>query len=280
MSGGRAQAMHALTIEDGAGRIHHLVLRRWARPGWAEDDPDFTPAHEAAVLAALAASDIEARAGVAIPRVVAADLDGAIDGIPALLLTMLPGRARARNAALPRASVRRLAETLVAINELDAGLRGIVRDYRPFSEVSEIRPPAASTRPLLWQRAIEAAETLPPGGTVGFMHRDFHPGNALWEGNRLTAIVDWTQASWGPSAADLGHLRVNLAADQSVELADAATDAYIAAGGRLEDAAYWDLRSLLDWLPDLDDEYASGPGLARLERYLERLLDAADAPVA
>jgi hypothetical protein len=44
--------------------------------------------------------------------------------------------------------------------------------------------------------------------------------------------------------------------------------------------AYWDLRSLLDWLPDVDDEYASGPGLARLERYLERLLDAADAHVA
>jgi aminoglycoside phosphotransferase (APT) family kinase protein len=211
---------------------------------------------------------------------VAADTDGTIDGIPALLLTMLPGRARARTAALPRSSVRRLAETLVAVNDLDAGLRTIVPAYRPFSEVADIRPPAATARPLLWRRAIQAAETVPLGGTGGFMHRDFHPGNALWDGKRLTAIVDWTQASWGPSAADLGHLRVNLAADHSAELADAATDAYMAAGGRLEDAAYWDLRSLLDWLPDLDDVYAAGPGLARLERYLERLLDAADAPVA
>ncbi|HSL33901.1 MAG TPA: hypothetical protein VK871_09650, partial [Candidatus Limnocylindrales bacterium] len=54
MHGGRAMAVDALTIEDGAGRRHRVVLRRWARPGWAEDDPHFTPARETAVLGRLA----------------------------------------------------------------------------------------------------------------------------------------------------------------------------------------------------------------------------------
>ncbi|HSL32702.1 MAG TPA: aminoglycoside phosphotransferase family protein, partial [Candidatus Limnocylindrales bacterium] len=217
----------------------------------------------------------EARAGVEVPRVLAEDPDGAVDGVPALLQTRLRGRPRSRTTPLPVAAVRRLAETLVAINDLEAGLRALVVDYAPFAEVESVRPPAATNRPVLWARALEVAAAEPPSRPGTFMHRDFHPGNALWEGNRLTGILDWTQASWGPPAADLGHLRVNLAADHSVELADVATEAYLAAGGRLEDAPYWDIRTLLDWLPDLDDAYASGPGLERLERYLAALLGVA-----
>jgi hypothetical protein len=29
---------HALTVVDGDGRVHRLVLRRWARPGWDRDE--------------------------------------------------------------------------------------------------------------------------------------------------------------------------------------------------------------------------------------------------
>ena len=104
------------------------------------------------------------------------------------------------------------------------------------------------------------------------MHRDYHPGNVLWVGTEISGIIDWTGACWGPPAADLGHLRVNLAADHGVAQADAATRAYLAAGGRLENRVYWDIRMLLDWLPDLDEAYASGVGLDRMERYLEALL--------
>jgi hypothetical protein len=49
-------ANHALIVIDRRGRAHRLVLRRWARPGWAADDPDFTAAREAAVLDLLADS--------------------------------------------------------------------------------------------------------------------------------------------------------------------------------------------------------------------------------
>jgi hypothetical protein len=29
---------HALTMVDGDGRVHRLVLRRWAGPGWDRDE--------------------------------------------------------------------------------------------------------------------------------------------------------------------------------------------------------------------------------------------------
>jgi aminoglycoside phosphotransferase (APT) family kinase protein len=273
--GGMAMAVDGLTIGDRSGRIQRFILRRWTRPGWEVDDPDFTPAREAAVLGRLEAIGFERLAGVAVPRVVAADVDGVIDGAPALLLSHLPGRPRRRAAPLPARAVARLAEVLVAINDLDGGLQDLVAEYYPFADARAVVPPAASAHASLWERAIEIAAGREPSGPVGFMHRDFHPGNTLWHGPHLTGVVDWTQASWGPAAADLGHLRVNLAADHSVELAQAARDAYIAAGGRLADATWWDIRTLLDWLPDLDPAYASGPGLARLERYLESLLHSA-----
>ena len=41
---------HALTVIDRRGRVHRLVLRRWARPDWDSDDPDYTAAREMTIL--------------------------------------------------------------------------------------------------------------------------------------------------------------------------------------------------------------------------------------
>ncbi|MGH2744028.1 MAG: phosphotransferase [Thermoleophilaceae bacterium] len=36
------------------------------------------------------------------------------------------------------------------------------------------------------------------------------PGNTLWRSGRLSGVVDWTQASWGPASIDLEWMRWNL----------------------------------------------------------------------
>src|SRR5258706_6252783 len=86
LTGGRSHANHLLVIEDREGRRRRRVLRRWARVDWAEDDPDFDAAREATTLVRLE------RAGVAAPRLVAADLVGADTDVPAILETVVPGR--------------------------------------------------------------------------------------------------------------------------------------------------------------------------------------------
>ena len=78
-------ANHAVDVADAAGAVHRLVLRRWARPGWADEDPDFTAAREAAILEPLAPTPVPA------PALVAADPDAAVCDVPALLLARLPG---------------------------------------------------------------------------------------------------------------------------------------------------------------------------------------------
>ena len=86
LTAGGWHANHALTVVDRSGRAQRLVLRRWARPEWIVDDPNLTPAREAAVLELLADSPVRA------PRVVAADPHGAACDVPALLIRRLPGR--------------------------------------------------------------------------------------------------------------------------------------------------------------------------------------------
>ena len=96
-------ANHAVEVADAAGALHQVVLRRWARPGWAEEDPDFTAAREAAILDLLAPTPVPA------PTVVAADPDADACDVPALLLTLLPG-----HPPDPRADLDRLVEGLAA----------------------------------------------------------------------------------------------------------------------------------------------------------------------
>jgi len=40
------------------------------------------------------------------------------------------------------------------------------------------------------------------------LHRDFHPGNVLWQRGRVSCVVDGQAAS--PAMADVAHCRVNL----------------------------------------------------------------------
>ena len=52
------------------------------------------------------------------------------------------------------------------------------------------------------------------------IHRDYHHGNTLWSRGRLTGVVDWSQASWGPGPVDLAPMRWNLALDYGIQAAE------------------------------------------------------------
>jgi aminoglycoside phosphotransferase (APT) family kinase protein len=42
------------------------------------------------------------------------------------------------------------------------------------------------------------------------LHGDFWPGNVLWKGGRLVAVIDWEDACLGDPLADLATARVEL----------------------------------------------------------------------
>ena len=265
LGGGIAQATDALTVEDRMGRRHRLVLQRWLRPE-TDGDPGFTPGKEAAVL------EIMRTTTVPVPLVVAVDPDGAASGVPSLLTERVPGRPPSDAACAGPALLIELGRTLAAIQRVDGGLASLVPPYRPFGSLVGLRPPPASRRPELWEQALALASQPAPASHTTLIHRDFHPGNSLWEGGRLTGIVDWTSTSWGPPAADLAHLRINLVVRVGAEAADLARDAFRDAGGDLAGARHHDLRTVFDFLSDAELAATHGASLMRLESYLDALL--------
>jgi aminoglycoside/choline kinase family phosphotransferase len=116
--------------------------------------------------------------------------------------------------------------------------------------------------------------TPPASDDATFLHRDFHPANTLWRAGRLCGIVDWEGAAWGPPASDLAHLRANVGVGHDPEVADRVSRLYVEAGGEAPDGSWWDVRTLLDWLPELGDRLGTGEGLERVERYLSSVLGA------
>jgi aminoglycoside phosphotransferase (APT) family kinase protein len=259
-------ANHAVDVADAAGRVHRLVLRRWARPGWDDEDPDFSAAREAAVLELLAPTPVPA------PALLAADPDATVCDVPALLLSRLPG-APPDPAGDPRALLQGLAAALPVIHAVQvpavgeggqAGARAVPAFHR-FYEPERLRPPVWSARPGLWERAFQVAAGPPPDRQACLIHRDYHPGNTLWRGGGLVGVVDWTGGSWGPPSIDLGHMRVNLAWELGVGAADRFLAVHRALTG-FDHHPYWDLVAAADVVPELA---AAGPPpepwLARME---------------
>ena len=221
-----AAAMHAVAVEHRGAR-HQLVLRRWART-------DFPPdigvvENEAAALTLLADS------AIAAPRLLAADKDGAEAGVPAVLMTRVPGR-NAAAPADPGALLDGLVATLHAVHAVPVA-PGTLNYFRPWGLDTVTSPPAWSTRPDVWKHAIDIAHAPQPAHDRVLLHRDFHPGNVLWQRGRVSGVVDWTHACRGPAAADVAHCRLNLAL-----LADrAAADELARRYGPLDDLAWHDV---------------------------------------
>jgi aminoglycoside phosphotransferase (APT) family kinase protein len=241
---------HALDVVDSGSRTHCLVLRRWARPGWASEDPDYTVEREARVLEFLRPTRILA------PEIVAADPDASHCDVPALLLTRLAGQPPRSPQTGADSFCRQLAEALAQIHDAGRTAAAQLQPYRLYYDRAHAAPARWMPATAIWAQVTAAVREPPREGFMTLIHRDYHPQNTLWSALRLTGVVDWTQASWGPPALDLGHMRWNLVADHGQVVADRFLACYrVAAGATSGDQPYWDLVALLDLLLDGD-----GPG--------------------
>jgi aminoglycoside phosphotransferase (APT) family kinase protein len=225
------------------------------------------------VLRALAGS------AVPVPVVVALDPDGGASGEPALLTERLPGLPPTIGLISQPRTLRILGEALAEVHRAgarvadDATLRRLVPDYYPFGDLANATIPAESSRPDVWRAALEIASEPAPETPTTLIHRDYHAWNTLWADGRLTGVVDWSSASWGPPAADLAHLRVDLAVDVSVEAAIAARAAFREAGGDLTNARHHQLRTVFDYLTDWEPSRLPPGAVGRLDRFLAVVLD-------
>jgi aminoglycoside phosphotransferase (APT) family kinase protein len=237
-----ATTLHAIDAGDPPRR---LVVRRFHDVERLRTDPWYVPANEAAVLQLLDDTEVPA------PRLLAADPHGRICDVPALLTTRVPGRPAARPWDMD-AFLTTLAQALARVHEvpLDTALPPYAPYYDPAVR-GERRPPEWSGSPDLWERVFETLAGPEPETPAGFIHRDFHPGQTVWSGDRLTGIVDWTTGSRGPYGIDLARMRIDLAMEYGVDVSRRFQAIYRAATGRDVRHPYWDLTDAADAVLDM-----------------------------
>lgn len=238
--------LHAVDVLDETGVSHQLSLRRFHHVERLRTDPWYLPANEATVLGLLGSTDVPA------PRLLAADTTPTMCDMPTLLTTRLPG-SPPTNPGDPTC-LQAFARLLANIHGVDLPVVRALPPYRPYYDPNldgHRHPPAWSRIPGLWRRAFEILMAGPPQTALGFIHRDYHPGQTLWSDERLVGIVDWTTGCLGPRGIDLARMRLNLAGRFGADAADHFLSLYRQYGNTEAYHPYWDLLDAADGIIDV-----------------------------
>ncbi|MFF1818037.1 phosphotransferase family protein [Kribbella sp. NPDC058245] len=234
LHGGLTAEMRRLTIAAPDGSVRDLVLRTFV------DRPDAADclARESDALTLLATTAVPA------PELIAVD---PLAAHPSLLMTWMPGRTVLTDDGLAE-RIPVLAQQLVAIHAVQPVERPPAFVTLTTAD-TVVTPPGAN-----WSAAIDLIRRPHPPYEGRFLHRDYQPGNVLFEGTRLTAVVDWASTSWGPTDLDVAHCATNLALLHGPTWALSFVEAYEQAGGALSpDRHYWLVRDALSLSEDLPD---------------------------
>ncbi len=134
--------------------------------------------------------------------------------------------------ALPVAAIAEaMAQVLAQIHSISGA--GLQRGRK--------KPPSADT--LIARVARGNPPHCDPSLDV-LIHGDFWCGNAMWEGPRLTGVVDWSGAHSGARGRDVSWCRQDLVLLGDVAAADVFLQAYQDFSGlKVADVREWDLRA-------------------------------------
>ncbi|GGL87851.1 phosphotransferase family protein [Micromonospora yangpuensis] len=245
LHGGITAEMRRLTIGTRDRSTRDLVLRSFADPSYVGHAEDWLN-READALSLLAGT------GVPAPGLLAVDPTATHCEHPSLLMTHLPGRTVLENEGL-ETRVPLLARQLVAIHALQPAQRP--QKYVTLTTADTVVTPDGADV-AAWAAAIDVIRRPAPPCEGRFLHRDFQPGNVLFDlpptrpaGAQLTGVVDWAAASWGPADLDVAHCCTNLALLHGPAWGPRFAQAYEEAGGVLAAAAserlYWQVRDAL-----------------------------------
>lgn len=239
MRGATSSLLHAVEIESDAGR-HSLVLRRFVNGEWVSREPDV------AVREALSLQH-GTRAGLPVPELIAFDRDGTHCGVPATLVSRIPGTV-VLEPTDQMTWLLGLAQSAARVHRVDAA--GFRWKYRRYNDGQPLTVPNWSKQREAWKKAIEIADGPARLYSESFIHRDYHPSNVLWQDGRISGVVDWVNGCRGPAGIDVAWCRHNLASLHGVSAADDFLAAYITeAGSEFEYDPYWDLMSVVELLP-------------------------------
>ncbi len=209
LSGGLMSQVFAVDFDGPRGRV---VVKRF-RP---DDD---SAADEWACL------EFAARVDLPTPQPLVLDAEGTWFGVPALVMTDVPGRAD----ATPRDVddwLRQLALAMATIHATSPdGASGPVL-HAPDAQTW--KRPDLRGGPFV-ARSFDVLEAaLPRGGWPPVLiHGDFHPCQTLWRRDRLSGVIDWGDLHLGPRWYEVAYCRADVTLLYGIEGADRLLEHYV-----------------------------------------------------
>lgn len=238
------QTREVRTLKGGISNSTYLV--RLAPPG----EPDSVvvrvfPTHDRASTEAAALQALEGSVVVA-PKLLGTGRTK--DRGWVVVSTRVPGRPGVRPDDPDW--VDSLAAALRSVHATPRRGRGLETDPGSARRWLE-RPPSYELGPsarLLWPEIARRREEL--DGDHVLVHGDFHAGNVHWARGRVSGVIDWEMARWGPPAADIAYCYVDLCLAAGSRTAQHFLDAYVGRTADVQGFHAWLLLALLRPLPD------------------------------
>jgi aminoglycoside phosphotransferase (APT) family kinase protein len=201
VSGGNARRALSFDALAGDGKVQPCILLAQVAGKHVESDT----AEEYRILRAMNGN------GLCVPSALALDIEGAVAGGPALVLDRISGEASAveflkLDEQTGRSAVAALASVTAEIHAFDWRAAGLTA-RSPLDEIllwesrflaHRLEPLPALAYLFRWLKAH-----LPVPSRLSLVHGDLRPGNFLFEGARVNALLDWEMAHIGDPAEDI-----------------------------------------------------------------------------
>lgn len=263
--GGLGCTMDVLRFKERSGTEFRAILRR--RGLWSRDDNLDAVRAELDVLRLLGSD------GIPVPEPLWLDETGIFDE-PAALIEFIDG-APLMAPEDPVHYTTQLALMLVRLHDItpDPTVRSRLRNYNE-QETEHLAqaelPDYVSGHHLgakLWG-TMQAELDMVNLETGIFLHGDYWPGNTLWRGQELAAVVDFEEVGIGDPALDVATAIINYRFEPWRDAAANFLTVYQTETGRtLESLRFWMLRELRRPMPDIArwlpsfKEISSRPGI-------------------
>lgn len=258
LKGGVSAQVTAIEVARPSGQIQKMVVRRHG-PTDLRQNPQVA-ADEYRLL------EILQSAGVLAPAPYLVDQSGEIFPTPYLVIEFIEGQTVFEPADLD-GYIRQFASQLSQLHRVDwskfdlSFLTGL--DHK-FTGVLKARPEKLddSLDEGLIRDKLEAAWPWPQTNRSGLLHGDYWPGNIMWQGDRLAAVIDWEDAFFGDPLVDFANSRLEILWAFGIEALEKFTRLYQAMTPLdYTNLPYWDLNSALrpahkigEWAPDAATE--------------------------
>ncbi len=231
---------HIVTAQDEKGDEFRIVIRRYRVFGHYDRGQK--------ARREFAALQCAYQNGIPAPQPLYLDDTGELLGMPGIVTPYMPG-AQIESPVDPIAWARGLAEMLARIHAvpIDATPRNLLLDANDeatwFLHSGKV-PEFMLAHPdgeRVWRTLKSGFPRLKPVPQT-LVHVDYWPGNVLWDGDRISAVVDWEEAALGDPAIDVAYCCMDIVLKGLFNAAEEFLHVYEAAAGHpLANLAFWRL---------------------------------------